>query len=97
MECRMNKIYAKDADSLLLQEVRRIPQVDVQQNVVRLSTGLELKSQAHPTVGLICSGIVACGDGIDKREKARLRPASFLQLFEELSPLAIEHGFQALF
>jgi hypothetical protein len=86
---------AKDANSLLLKEVGRIPHVDVQHHVAWLTSRLELKAQTHPPVRLICSGIVACGDGIDKREKASLRPSSFLQLFEELIPLAIQHSFKS--
>src|SRR5215472_10354312 len=95
MESGIDQVYAKDANSLLLEEVGRISHVDVQHHVAWLASRLELKAQAHPTVRLICSSIVARGDGIDKGEKARLRPSSFLQLFEELVPLAIQHGFKS--
>src|SRR5215475_8435615 len=97
MEGRINKVHAKNANGFLLEEARRIPHVDVQHDVVWLTTWLELKPYAHPTVGLIRPGIVARGHGVDKGEKARLRPTSFLQLLEELSPLAVKHSFKAFF
>ena len=69
-EDSIDKVNAQDADSLLLERVRRIPQVDVENYVVRLAARLQLEPQADPTVRLIGSGIVAGGDGINKREKA---------------------------
>src|SRR5262249_11024564 len=97
MERCMNQIHPKNAYGFLLQQVRRVAQVDVQKYVVWLATGLELKAQTHPTVRLIGAGKVARRNGVDKGKKSSLRPASFLQLLEQLRPLAVEHRLQAFF
>src|SRR5580704_9390289 len=50
VKCSVNQVHAQDANSLLLEEVGRIPQVDMQQYVVGQPTRLLLKAQTHPTV-----------------------------------------------
>src|SRR5271165_1234573 len=92
----VNQVYAHHADRFLLEDVRRIPQIDMQHYVVRLSTGLLLKTQSNPTVSFVGSSIVACRDGIDKTKETSLRSASLVQLAEQLSPFAIQHDVEAL-
>src|SRR6516164_8956848 len=72
MKGSVNQVHAQDANSLLLEEVGRIPQVDMQQYVVGLPTNLLLKAQTKPTVRFIGSRVVSRGDGIDEREEASL-------------------------
>src|SRR5579864_8608185 len=69
----IDKVHAQDADSLLLEGVGRIPKVDMENYVVRLAAGLQLEPQADPTVRLICPGVVAGGDGINKGKEASVR------------------------
>src|ERR1700739_393544 len=70
VEDSVDKVHAQDADSLLLERVGRIPQVDMENYLVRLTARLQLEPQADPTVRLICSGVVASGDGINKGKEA---------------------------
>src|SRR5215469_6035865 len=68
----------------------------MQQNVVGLAPRFPLKAQTDPTVSFVCSGVVTCGNGVNKTEKAGLRSASFVQLVEQLSPFAVQHAIEAL-
>ena len=68
----VNQVHAKDANSLLLEQVGSVPQVDMQQYVVGLPTRLLLKAQPEPTVRFIGSSVVSCGHGIDKGEETSL-------------------------
>src|SRR5580692_11555220 len=95
VEDSIDKVHAQNADSLLLEGVGRIPQVDMENYVVRLAARLQLEPQADPTVRLICPGVVAGGDGINEREEASVRSATFAQLVDELDPFAIQHGLEA--
>jgi len=72
MKRSVNQVHSQDANSLLLEEVARILQVDVQPYVVGLPTKLLLKAQTEPTVRFIRSHVVSCGDGIDEREETSL-------------------------
>src|SRR5215471_669817 len=96
MESAINQVYAEDSDRFLLLQVGGISQVDMQHDIIRLRSRLQLKAQADPSVRLVGSRIVARGHGIDKRKKARSLTSRFLQLFQKLCPLALEHGFQPL-
>src|ERR1700727_673506 len=91
----IDKVHAQDADSLLLDEVGGIPQVDMENNVVRWAARLQLEPQADPTVRLICSGVVAGGDGVNKGKEASVRSTTFVQLVHELGPFAIQYGLEA--
>jgi hypothetical protein len=95
VEGSIDKVHAQDADSLLLEGVGRIPQVDMEKHVVRLAARLQLEPQADPTVRLICSGVVAGGYGINKRKEASVRSTTSLQLVDELGPFALQHGLEA--
>ena len=66
----VDQVHTQDPDSLLLERVGSITHVDMQHNVVRLATGVQLESQADPAVRFVCSGVVAGGDGINKGEEA---------------------------
>src|ERR1700730_16899437 len=72
-----DEIHAKNTNRLLLQDIRRISQIYVQENVVRGTAWLELKPKPHPAISIIRPGIVARGDGIGERKKASLQSASF--------------------
>ena len=78
-------------------KIGRIKHVDMQDDVVRLATGLQLESQADPAVSLVCSGVVAGGDGINKGKEAGLRPTALVQLVDDLGPLVVYHGLEAFF
>ena len=78
MEDSIDKVHAQNADSLLLDEVGRIPQVDMENYFVRLAARLQLESQADPTVRFISSGVVAGGDGINKGKEASVRSTTFV-------------------
>src|SRR5580658_303625 len=93
----VDQVHAQDADGFLLEEVRAITHVDVENDLVRLAAGLQLEAQTYPTVRLICSSVVAGGDGIHEGKEAGGRPTAFFQLVEELGPFAIEHGFETFF
>src|SRR5215469_8689764 len=93
---RVDEVYTQCAKGFLLEKIRGILQVDMQQNVVVLASRLTLKAQTDPTVSFVRSGVVTCGNGVHKTEKAGLRSASFVQLVEQLSPFAIQHGIEAL-
>ena len=72
----MDKIDAQNTDGFLLKDIRGIPQVNVQQNIVGWTARLQLKPQTNPAMGVVGSGIVTRGDGIHKGEEAGLRPAT---------------------
>src|SRR5882757_2310462 len=76
----IDQVHAQDTDSLLLEQVGGITHVDMQDDVIRLAIGLQLKSQADPAVRLVGSGMVAGGDGIDKGKEAGFRPTGLVQL-----------------
>src|ERR1700727_1110525 len=93
----VDQVHTQDADGLLLEGVGRVTQVDMQHYVVRLVTGAELESQADPPVSLVCSGIVAGGDGINEGEEASCRPTALVELVQELVPFAVHQGCEAFF
>src|ERR1700677_1375863 len=93
----VDQVDTQDTDSLLLERVGRIIHVDMQHDVARGATGAQLESQADPAVRLVCSGIVAGGDGINIGKEASLRPSALVQLVDELGPFAVHHGFEAFF
>src|SRR5215472_4536766 len=95
IEHSVNQVYAQDANGLLLEDARSIPHVDVENYLVRFSARLQLESQPHPAVRLICSSVVEGGDGIDKGKEASVRSAAFIELVKELGPLTIQHSFKA--
>src|ERR1700722_4432637 len=78
IERRVNKIDAENADGFLLENVGGIAHIDVQQDVVRRATGLQLKAETDPAMRVVRSGKVARGDGINKREEARFRATVFV-------------------
>src|SRR6266481_6636929 len=92
----MDEIDAENTDGFLLEHVGRIEHIDVQQDVIGKAPGLRLKAQPDPSMRVIGSGEVARGDGIHKGKEASVRPASLLQLGEQLGPLVSQHRFQAL-
>src|ERR1700689_3702064 len=93
----VDEVHTQDTDGLLLERVGRIKHVDMQHDVVWIATGAQLKSQAYPTVRLVCSGIVAGGDGVNEGEEASFRPTALVELVQELGPFDVHHGFEALF
>src|ERR1700722_467908 len=62
-----NKIHAKNSNGFLLQQIRGIPQVYVQQEIVRGAAWLQLKSKTHPAIGVVRPGVIARRDGIGAR------------------------------
>src|SRR5262245_48421134 len=96
MERSVNQIQSQNTDGFLLKNIRGIPHVDVQQNIVGWTAGLQLKAQTNPAMGIVGSRIVARRNGINEGKEASLRPAGFLQLGKQLGPLVLEHGFKPL-
>ncbi len=92
----VNQIDAENADGFLLQDVRIVAHINVQQHVVRRTAGLHLEAETDPAVRVVRAGIVARRDGIDKREEARMCAACVAELREKLSPLFVEHGLKPL-
>ena len=77
IERGVDEIDAENADGFLLEDIRRIAHVDVQQDVVGRAAGLQLKTETDPAVRVVGPGEVARGDGINKGEEARVRAAGF--------------------
>jgi hypothetical protein len=71
------EVDARNTDGLLLEDIRRIAQIDVQQDIVGRTTGLQLEPETDPAVCVVGSGEVTCGDGINKVEESSLRPTGF--------------------
>ena len=71
--------------------------VDMQHDIAGLVAGMQLEPQTDPAVRLICSGVIGCRDGIDKRKEARARATTFVQFVDELGPFVIQHGLEASF
>src|ERR1700744_5822574 len=67
----------------------------MEDDVVRFTAKLQLEAQADPTVRLVGSSVVAGGDGINKRKEASGRSTALVQLIDELSPFALQHGLDA--
>src|SRR5215469_2567976 len=55
----VDEIDAQDTDGFLLKDIRGIPQVNVQQNLVGRAARLQLKPQTNPAMGVVGSGVVA--------------------------------------
>ncbi len=96
IERGVDEIDAQNTDGFLLQDIGRIAHINVQQELVGRAAGLQLKPETDPSVGVIGSGVVTRGDGINKRKEARMRAARVIQLGAQLRPLIVQHGFEAL-
>src|SRR5215469_16790833 len=66
----VDQVHAQDADSLLMERVRSIQHIDMENDVVRLAARLQLEPQPNPTMRFICPRVVAGGDRIDKSKEA---------------------------
>src|SRR3984893_8781078 len=84
IERGIDEVDAQNTDGLLLEDIRRIAHIDVQQDVVGRTTGLQLEPETDPAMGVVGSGEVTRGDGINKAEEPSLRPPGFAQLREKL-------------
>ena len=64
-----NEIHTENTDGFLLESIRRISQVYMQQNIIGWTAWLQLKPETDPAVGVVRSGIVARLDGVGKGKK----------------------------
>ena len=56
MECGVDKVDTQNADGLLLEDIGSIAHIDVQQDVVGRTAGLQLEPETDPTMWVIGSG-----------------------------------------
>src|SRR5450631_905292 len=77
IERGVDEVDPENTDGLLLEDIRRIAHIDVQQDIVGRTTGLRLESETDPAVCVVGSGEVTSRDGINKAEEPSLRPAGF--------------------
>src|SRR5580704_6994013 len=89
---RIDQVHAENAYSFLLLHITGIPQIHVQNYVVRRSVRLSQETQSCPSMTIVRSRIITGRNRIDEREKLCISSTAGLQLSQQLLPLAIEHG-----
>src|SRR5215472_314987 len=72
----VDEIDAQNTDGFLLKDIRGIPHVNVQQNLVGWAARLQLKPQTNPAMRVVGSSVVTRRNRINKRKEASLRTAS---------------------
>ena len=92
----VDQIHAQNAHGFLLLQVCGVLQIDVQDGVACRASRLLLESYADPAVRLVGSGEIPGGDRVHKRKKLGRRSPGSLQFRQQLLPLALHHGLQAL-
>src|SRR5580698_4840339 len=61
IERGIDEVDPKDTNGLLLEDIRRIAHIDVQQDVIRRAIGLQLESETDPTMCVVGSSKVTGG------------------------------------
>ena len=93
---RVDEVHAQDANGLRLLEAVAVPHRDVQEDIARFGTGLALKPDAHPTVGLVLPLETLGGHGGGEGEELGGRTALAFEAFDQEWVLMIEHRDQTL-
>src|SRR5690348_3140793 len=94
---RIDQVHAENAHGFLLPHITRIPQIHVQNYVLRRRLRLSPETQPDPSMTIVSSRVIPSGDRINECEKLRIGSTAGLQLSQQLLPLAVEHGDETRF